>query len=46
MRGDVVSKLAKKYGSMIRQIKFWKHLDSRYTFYAGEKLRVKCSESG
>ncbi|MED4840017.1 GH25 family lysozyme [Weizmannia sp. CD-2023] len=41
VRGDVVSKLAKKYGSTISQIKSWNHLDSRYTIYVGQKLRVK-----
>lgn len=41
VRGDVVSKLAKKYGSTISQIKSWNHLDRRYTIYVGEKLRVK-----
>lgn len=41
VRGDVVSKLAAKYGSTISQIKSWNHLDSRYTIYVGEKLRVK-----
>lgn len=41
MRGDVVSKLAAKYGSTISQIKSWNHLNSRYTIYVGQKLRVK-----
>ncbi|MBX6334369.1 LysM peptidoglycan-binding domain-containing protein [Candidatus Saccharibacteria bacterium] len=41
VHGDVVSKLAVKYGSSISQIKAWNHLNSRYTIYIGEKLRVK-----
>ncbi|APB37992.1 GH25 family lysozyme [Heyndrickxia coagulans] len=41
VRGDVVSKLAKKYGSPIGQIRSWNHLDSRYTIYIGDNLRVK-----
>lgn len=41
VRGDVVSKLAKKYGSSISQIKLWNKLNRKYTIYVGEKLRVK-----
>ncbi|MEK5340503.1 LysM peptidoglycan-binding domain-containing protein [Weizmannia sp. FSL W8-1119] len=39
--GDTVSELAAKYGSTIAKIKSWNKLNSRYTIYAGEKLRVK-----
>jgi len=39
--GDVVSKLAIKYGSTISQIKAWNKLDSKYTIYVGTKIRVK-----
>ncbi|WP_350346140.1 GH25 family lysozyme [Heyndrickxia faecalis] len=39
--GDTVSELAAKYGSMIAKIKSWNHLDSRYTIYVGQNLRVK-----
>lgn len=39
--GDVVSKLAVKYGSTSAQIKAWNKLDSDYTIYPGQKLRVK-----
>lgn len=39
--GDVVSKLAVKYGSTSAQIKAWNKLDSKYTIYVGQKLRVK-----
>ncbi|NEY20490.1 LysM peptidoglycan-binding domain-containing protein [Bacillus ginsengihumi] len=41
VRGDVVSRLAKKYGSSISQIKSWNKLNREYTIYVGEKLRVK-----
>jgi LysM repeat protein len=40
-RGDTVSELAHRYGSTIVQIKAWNHLNSKYTIYAGQKLRVK-----
>ena len=39
--GDTVSALAKKYGSTIAQIKSWNQLDSKYTIYAGTRIRVK-----
>lgn len=39
--GDTVSELAKKYGSSLAQIKAWNKLDSKYTIYAGTKIRVK-----
>jgi len=41
VKGDVVSKLAVKYGSTIDQIKAWNKLDKNYTIYVGQKLRVK-----
>jgi LysM repeat protein len=40
-KGDTVSVLAKRYGSSIAQIKAWNNLNSKYTIYAGQKLRVK-----
>jgi LysM repeat protein/GH25 family lysozyme M1 (1,4-beta-N-acetylmuramidase) len=40
-RGDTVSELAKRYGSTSAQIKAWNNLNSKYTIYAGQKLRVK-----
>ncbi|MEN2765691.1 glycoside hydrolase family 25 protein [Ornithinibacillus xuwenensis] len=40
-RGDTVSALANKYGSAWSQIKSWNKLDSNYTIYPGQKLRVK-----
>jgi LysM repeat protein/GH25 family lysozyme M1 (1,4-beta-N-acetylmuramidase) len=40
-RGETVSELAKRYGSSIAQIKAWNKLNSKYTIYVGEKLRVK-----
>lgn len=39
--GDTVSELAAKYNVGIAQIKAWNKLDSKYTIYAGQKLRVK-----
>lgn len=41
VKGDVVSKLAKKYGSTITQIKNWNKLDDKYMIKIGQKLRVK-----
>ncbi|MCM3179758.1 N-acetylmuramoyl-L-alanine amidase [Cytobacillus horneckiae] len=40
-KGETVSQLAKKYGSTIRQIRDWNKLDSKYTIYPNQKLRVK-----
>ncbi len=40
-KGDTASELANKYGSKLSDIKAWNHLDSDYTVYAGETLRVK-----
>ncbi|MDQ0268863.1 N-acetylmuramoyl-L-alanine amidase [Cytobacillus purgationiresistens] len=39
--GDTVSQLAKKHGSTIKQIRDWNKLDSKYTIYPNQKLRVK-----
>lgn len=39
--GDVVSKLATRYGSTIDEIRKWNGLDKNYTIYVGQKLRVK-----
>ncbi|MBN6889583.1 N-acetylmuramoyl-L-alanine amidase [Cytobacillus horneckiae] len=39
--GDTVSELAAKYGSTIKQIRDWNKLDSKYTIYPNQKLRVK-----
>lgn len=39
--GDTVSELAVKYGSTIAKIKSWNKLNSKYTIYVGQKLRVK-----
>lgn len=41
VKGDVVSKLAKKYGSTITQIKKWNKLDDDYMIRIGQSLRVK-----
>jgi LysM repeat protein/GH25 family lysozyme M1 (1,4-beta-N-acetylmuramidase) len=40
-KNETVSELAKRYGSSISQIKAWNKLNSRYTIYIGQKLRVK-----
>lgn len=39
--GDTVSEIAVKYGTTIVQIKSWNGLDSHYTIYPNQKLRVK-----
>ncbi|NRG47565.1 N-acetylmuramoyl-L-alanine amidase [Bacillus sp. CRN 9] len=39
--GDTVSQLAKKHGSTIKQIRDWNKLDSKYTIYPNQNLRVK-----
>jgi hypothetical protein len=39
--GDIVSKLASRYGSTIAQIKAWNNLDDKCTIYAGKSIRVK-----
>lgn len=39
--GDTVGKLAAHYGVSINQIKSWNHLDSHYTIYLKQKIRVK-----
>ncbi|WHY15763.1 N-acetylmuramoyl-L-alanine amidase [Peribacillus frigoritolerans] len=41
VKGDTVSALAVKYGSTIKQIKNWNRLDSKYTIFIKQKLRVK-----
>jgi LysM repeat protein/GH25 family lysozyme M1 (1,4-beta-N-acetylmuramidase) len=40
-RGDVVSKIATKYGVTSSQIKSLNHLNSKYTIYPNQKLRIK-----
>lgn len=40
-KGDVVSVLAKWFGSSTTSIKTWNKLNSRYMIYAGKKIRVK-----
>lgn len=39
--GDVVSKLAVRYGTTTTQIKSWNHLDNIYTIYVGKTVRVR-----
>lgn len=39
--GDTVYSLSVKYGSTVTQIKTWNNLDSNYTIYLGQVLRVK-----
>jgi LysM repeat protein/GH25 family lysozyme M1 (1,4-beta-N-acetylmuramidase) len=39
--GDVVSAIAKRYGSTSAQIKSWNKLNVKYTIYPGQKLRVR-----
>ncbi|QFG05701.1 endolysin [Bacillus phage 035JT001] len=39
--GDTVSELAAKHGTTKEKIRSWNKLDSNYTIYAGQKLRVK-----
>ncbi|QFG05433.1 endolysin [Bacillus phage 031MP002] len=39
--GDTVSELAAKYGTTKEKIRSWNKLDSDYTIYAGQKLRVR-----
>lgn len=39
--GDTVSEIAQKYKTTIQAIKQLNKLDSKYTIYAGQKLRVK-----
>ena len=41
VRGDTASAIAKKYGVTLAQLKTWNKLDSKYTIYVGEKIRVK-----
>ncbi len=40
-RGDTVSELVLQYRSSLAQIKVWNHLNTKYTIYVGQKLRVK-----
>ncbi|WP_235872204.1 LysM peptidoglycan-binding domain-containing protein [Siminovitchia acidinfaciens] len=40
-RGDVVSRLAIKYGSTQAQIKAWNNLKDINKIYVGQRLRVK-----
>jgi LysM repeat protein len=40
-RGDFVGKIASKYHVSITKIKSLNHLNSHYTIYVGEKLRIK-----
>jgi lysozyme len=39
--GDTVEELAKKFGSSIAQIKEWNKLDSKYTIFVSNSIRVK-----
>ncbi|WP_162297129.1 GH25 family lysozyme [Sporolactobacillus pectinivorans] len=39
--GDTVGRLAAHYGVSISQIKSWNHLNSKYTIYLKQKIRVK-----
>ncbi|MBD7945109.1 MULTISPECIES: N-acetylmuramoyl-L-alanine amidase [Psychrobacillus] len=39
--GDTVYGLSQTYGSTVQQIKDWNGLDSNYTIYVGQVLRVK-----
>lgn len=41
VKGDVVSKIAKKYGVAMDQIKKLNKLDDKYTISIGQKLRIK-----
>lgn len=41
VKGDVVSRLAARYGSTIKQIKDWNKLDNNYTIRIGQRIRVK-----
>ncbi|MFJ8265464.1 N-acetylmuramoyl-L-alanine amidase [Peribacillus asahii] len=41
LKGDTVSKLAKKYDTTIAKIKSWNQLDDKYTIRIDQKLRVK-----
>jgi len=41
VKGDTVSKLAKKYDTTIAKIKKWNKLDDDYMIRIGQKLRVK-----
>ncbi|MED1607743.1 N-acetylmuramoyl-L-alanine amidase [Cytobacillus kochii] len=40
VKGDTVSALAKKYGSTLKQIRDWNKLDTKYTIYVGQNLKV------
>jgi LysM repeat protein len=39
--GDTVSEIADKYNTTVSQIDAWNNLDSSFTIYVGQKLRVK-----
>ncbi|MGD6857943.1 N-acetylmuramoyl-L-alanine amidase family protein [Bacillus infantis] len=39
--GETVYALSRRYGSPIQQIRSWNRLDSAYTIYPGQRLRVK-----
>lgn len=41
VKGDVVSRLAIRYGSTQKQIKDWNKLDNKYTIRIGQRIRVK-----
>ncbi|MCQ6265146.1 N-acetylmuramoyl-L-alanine amidase [Fictibacillus sp. WQ 8-8] len=41
MPGDTVYSISKMYGTSVGKIKQWNNLDSDYTIYAGQGLRVK-----
>lgn len=40
-KGDVVSKIAKRFGSSSSQIKSWNKLNAKYLIYPAQKLHVK-----
>jgi N-acetylmuramoyl-L-alanine amidase len=39
--GDTVYSLSRTYGSTVQQIRDWNNLDTNYTIYVGQRLRVK-----
>ncbi|MBP3040592.1 N-acetylmuramoyl-L-alanine amidase [Bacillaceae bacterium Marseille-Q3522] len=39
--GDTVWSLSRQYGSTVEEIRIWNNLDSNYTIYVGQRLRVK-----
>ncbi|USK71780.1 N-acetylmuramoyl-L-alanine amidase [Peribacillus asahii] len=41
VKGDTVSAIAREYDTTIAKIKSWNKLDSKYTIWIGQKLRVE-----